>query len=68
MNEDTICYDLEDTICYDFFIMNEKFTVEDYSEDSKALYNEDMFVTELATYDKEEAYSAAVEYLMKFKF
>lgn len=53
----------EDTIYNDFFMMNEHFTVEDYSKNSYALYHEDMFVTELDSTDPSDAYAAARDYM-----
>lgn len=56
---------MNDIVYYDFFIKNEKFTVENYAENSYALFCEDSFVCELNTLDRKEAYAKALEYETK---
>jgi len=56
MYQDDIIYD-------DFFMMGERFTIEDYSNNSYALYHEGMFVKELASTDLSEAYAATENYM-----
>lgn len=58
----------EDIIYDDFFMMNEHFTIEDYSDHSYALYHEDMFVKELASTDLSEAYDAAKNYMFACRY
>ena len=56
-------------IKYDeFFIHEMKFTVEDYGNDSAALYHEDSFVAEVSLpYNQDEATAKAVNYYMHCK-
>lgn len=56
MYQDDIIYD-------DFFMMGERFTIEDYSDNSYALYHEGMFVKELASTNLSEAYAATENYM-----
>lgn len=58
----------EDIIYADFFMMNEHFTIEDYSGNSYALYHEGMFVKELASTDRSEAYDAARDYMFACRY
>lgn len=54
---------MTDTIYFDFFMIGEHFTVEDYAENSFALYHEDCFVAELPDLERDTAYDAAFTYL-----
>lgn len=59
----------QDNIIYDdFFMMGERFTIEDYSDNSYALYHEGMFVKELASTDLSEAYAAAKNYMFACRY
>lgn len=49
-------------------MMNEHFTIEDYSGNSYALYHEGMFVKELASTDRSEAYDAARDYMFACRY
>jgi hypothetical protein len=49
-------------------MMNEHFTIEDYSDNSYALYHEGMFVKELASTDLSEAYAAAKNYMFACRY
>lgn len=53
---------MDDIIYFDFFINNEHFTCEDYSEDEVAVYCEDSFVATIDRPDRDLAYAAAVNY------
>ena len=58
---------MNDTVFLDFFYNGEHFTVEDYSENGKAIYHEERFVEEIKGGDyntiKSNALDAARKYL-----
>ena len=54
-----------DKIYDSFFVNGEKFTIEDYSENSYALCHEEMFVAELKSTDRKEATPLAVNYMTR---
>ena len=54
-----------DKIYDSFFISGEKFTIEDYNENSYALYHEEMFVAELKSTDRKDAMPLAVKYMTR---
>ena len=54
-----------DKIYDEFFINNDKFTIEDYSDNLYGVYHEDMFVGTCAAPDKQSAIPVALEYYKK---
>lgn len=49
-----------------FFIAGNKFTMEDYDNNKKAIYHEGMFVTEVT--DAKDAYTKAVDYVKRLHY